>query len=124
MTYSLKIPRKGFDEFQTYRYAYEDQVHVIIGEDSYIFNDLDTLRIWFKNVGVPVRFIEKFLDLIWNFRRIHYSVKDHYLTIPKDQSSPLEEKDQYQRIFRWPRQEDTEDPFDPLSKSRFEIGDY
>ena len=112
--YKLKIPTDGFSEFYTYRYAYEDEIEIIIGEDAYLFTSLDELRIWMKNVGVPKGFIDKFLDLIWNWRLIHYTISTGHLHFPRKQSHPLEHVSKDIQPFKVPRSTRERDIFDPL----------
>lgn len=112
--YSLTIPTEGFTEFFVHRYAYEEEVEIIIGEDAYLFTKLDELRIWMHNVGVPKNFIDKFLDLIWNWRLIHYTISTGHLDFPKKQSHPLEKVYKDTEPFRVPRAKRERDIFDPL----------
>jgi hypothetical protein len=85
----LNVPIEGFKEFYTYRYAFDTDVEVIIGEDSYVFSKLEDLKLWMFKSKVYRPFIERFVDLIWNYRLIHFDLENQYLTIPKSQAHPL-----------------------------------
>lgn len=84
----LHVPYQNIKEFYTHRHAFDMDVEVIIGEDSYVFSKLQDLKLWMFKAGVHRPFIERFVDLIWNYRLIHYDVEKQYLTIPKSQAHP------------------------------------
>lgn len=83
----IKLPTSGIHVFEMYRYAFEDDVEIHIGEDRYLLDRWEA-EAWMRALGVknPV----KVLDWVWNFRRIQYDLGRQYLTIPRDQSNRFE----------------------------------
>ena len=144
----LICPVAGFDVFLVYRGIDEDEIEVIIGEgieeferlmvsrdpavrprreelrthlEGYVFSSQVELRLWLWRAGVPDGFIERFVDLIWNWRLLKYDRRTHHLSIPEVQRHPLEPLTSPVNLpFRAPRPEDTgsRDIFDPLQDKK------
>ena len=115
----LTCPVRGIDSFMTYRGVQEDQVEVILGDDSYIFSDLEELKLWMRRVGVVDHclFVERFVDLIWNWRLLHFDLRTQHLSIPDLQEHPHRDQPREAPPFRAPRRHDLVgeiDLFDPL----------
>lgn len=114
----LTCPQTGFDEFMVYRGMGEDEVTIILHEeDSYLFSDLAVLKLWMRQAGVRQPFIEKFVDLIWNWRLLKFDLKRQHLSIPEVQTHPLRDTSPVHVPFRVPRAHDLvggRDIFDPL----------
>jgi hypothetical protein len=126
--HALKTPTEGFTKFEVYRYAGDDQVEVLFDRDgdgeleSYIFEsvdkDADQLKLWLRQVGVWPVFVEKLVDLMWNWRRLVYDLETHRYHLPKSQAHPLDRgaESPVGMAFRFPRPEDAnKDLFDPLT---------
>ena len=114
----LICPRSGFDFFLAYRAVGSDEVEIILPEeDSYVFEDIDGLKLWMRQVGVYQPFIERFVDLIWNWRLLRFDLRTQHLSIPDVQLHPLEDNSAPRHPFRAPRRADIvggRDIFDPL----------
>lgn len=79
----ITAPTKGFRKFQIQREAYDDDNVVIEfpNKSTYLFMDIEELKIWMRNVGVLEIMIDKSLDLVWNFRKIDYDLNQQRATI-------------------------------------------
>lgn len=120
MSYALQVPTSGFDHFHVHRYPYEDEVEVIIGQDCYVFSEQPTLKLWLRNAGVPTRFIDRFVDLVWNWPLLRYDLKEHLLTVPRSQAHPIEDEPAAPKLFGRIHMAATDrDPFDPLQTGSF-----
>jgi hypothetical protein len=97
-------------------------VHVVSEMRSYTFQAQDKLRLWMWQAGVPKGFIEKFVDLIWNWRLLKYDLQRDHLSIPEVQSYPFDMVGEPTgRSFKAPRPLDVfeRDIFDPLQDKRY-----
>ena len=114
MLYSLTIPEKGLTDFQLYRAPGDLDVEVIIKGNTYLFENLEELKLWFVRVGVPRSFTERLLDIFWNWRVVCYDLQTHRLTIPKDQGHPVNGSITGDQDYVGVLNKGSGDPFDPL----------
>lgn len=72
----LNIPVNGFTSFQLARPAFEDDVTVLLPNGETYLADAEELKLWMRRAGVHPDLIDKVTDLVWNFRRVEYSLPD------------------------------------------------
>ena len=79
----ITAPTQGFRKFQIQREAFDDENVTIEfpNKSTYLFIELDELKLWMRNVGVHHLMIDKTLDLVWNFRKIDYDLDQQRATI-------------------------------------------
>lgn len=89
----VRCPTTGFRKFQLHRASFGDTYQVILGDDSYVFFDLDTLRIWFRNLHYPFLATERVLDMAHNFRLLQIDLDDPgFIGVEDRQDHPFPEE--------------------------------
>lgn len=72
----LNTPVNGFQSFELHRAAFDEIVTIKLPSGETYIVEVEELKKWLKDVKVEAGFIDKVVDLVWNFRRLRYDLRE------------------------------------------------
>ena len=72
----LLTPTNGFQSFELHRAAFDEIVTIKLPSGETYITEVEELKKWLKAVKVEVGYVDKLVDLVWNFRKIQYNIPE------------------------------------------------